>query len=816
MLYFIEVVLPLAVSKTFTYQVSEAEFNYIQIGMRVAVPFGKTKIVTALVLDKNNIPPQLYEAKEIHQILDEQPVVNAFQIEHWKWIASYYMCSLGEVFRSALPSGYILESETQISAKENATVDFSELKDDEYLILEALQSQSSITIQDVIKILGKKTVFPIINKLLAKGALVLQEEISEQYKPKLVRYIKLQDAYLQPDKLAELLKELSSAKRQRELVLHYFQLHAQDKNPISVKQLIESSGISSTIIKSLVDKLIFEEYYIAHDRVVFDQATDSQFTLSAPQQKAYESIQQNLNHFEVNLLHGITASGKTEIYIKLLEYYVQQGKQVLFLLPEIALTTQLVQRLTAYFGNEVAVFHSKYTNNERIEVWNQVLEQSPKAKVVIGVRSALFLPFSNLGCIIVDEEHEPTYKQNDPAPRYHARDAAIVLAKQHQAKVLLGSATPSLETYYNVQTKKYGLTELNVRYGKVVLPEIFLIDIKDKYFRKKMTGHFSDELIEAIAETVTKGEQVILFQNRRGFSPYVECMTCGHVPHCPSCDVSLTYYKFKNQLRCHYCGYSMANPTHCHSCQSVDLTTKGFGTEQIEMELKTLFPEKNIGRMDQDTTRGKFGFEKIIDAFKNREVDILVGTQMLAKGLDFDNVTLVGILNADNLLNQPNFRAYERAFQMMTQVSGRAGRSEKSGKVLIQTFNPLHNTIQQVLGTDYLSMYKEQLYERQNFKYPPFYRLIKLTLKHRDFDKLKEGALWLYKVLAKSMPYPVLGPEEPAINRIRNEYIRTIMVKIPAQSNLGQAKTIVNKTRNSFEAIPQYRAIKMTINVDVY
>ncbi len=816
MLYFIEVVLPLAVAKTFTYQVSEAEFNYIQIGMRVAVPFGKTKIVTALVLDKNNIPPQLYEAKEIHQILDEQPVVNAFQIEHWKWIASYYMCSLGEVFRSALPSGYILESETQISAKENATVDFSELKDDEYLILEALQSQSSITIQDVIKILGKKTVFPIINKLLAKGALVLQEEISEQYKPKLVRYIKLQDAYLQPDKLAELLKELSSAKRQRELVLHYFQLHAQDKNPISVKQLIESSGISSTIIKSLVDKLIFEEYYIAHDRVVFDQATDSQFTLSAPQQKAYESIQQNLNHFEVNLLHGITASGKTEIYIKLLEYYVQQGKQVLFLLPEIALTTQLVQRLTAYFGNEVAVFHSKYTNNERIEVWNQVLEQSPKAKVVVGVRSALFLPFSNLGCIIVDEEHEPTYKQNDPAPRYHARDAAIVLAKQHQAKVLLGSATPSLETYYNVQTKKYGLTELNVRYGKVVLPEIFLIDIKDKYFRKKMTGHFSDELIEAIAETVTKDEQVILFQNRRGFSPYVECMTCGHVPHCPSCDVSLTYYKFKNQLRCHYCGYSMANPTHCHSCQSVDLTTKGFGTEQIEMELKTLFPEKNIGRMDQDTTRGKFGFEKIIDAFKNREVDILVGTQMLAKGLDFDNVTLVGILNADNLLNQPNFRAYERAFQMMTQVSGRAGRSEKSGKVLIQTFNPLHNTIQQVLGTDYLSMYKEQLYERQNFKYPPFYRLIKLTLKHRDFDKLKEGALWLYTVLAKSMPYPVLGPEEPAINRIRNEYIRTIMVKIPAQSNLGQAKIIVNKTRNSFEAIPQYRAIKMTINVDVY
>jgi primosomal protein N' (replication factor Y) len=631
MLYFVEVVLPLAVSKTFTYQVSEAEFNYIQIGMRVAVPFGKTKIYTALVINKNNIPPQLYEAKEIHQILDEKPVVNEFQIEHWKWIATYYMCSLGEVFRSALPAGYILESETIISAKENLQIDPNDLKDDEYLILEALKTQSSITVQEVIKILGKKTVFPIINRLLAKGALVLQEEISEQYKPKLIRYIKLQDDFLQQDKLGSLLESLSNAKKQRQLVLHYFQLQAQDKTPISVKKLIEISGCSTAIVKSLVDKNIFEEYYIAQDRVSFAKEADSQFLLSEAQQGAFDSIQENFKLHDVNLLHGVTASGKTEIYIKLLEQFVHQGKQVLFLLPEIALTTQLVQRLTAYFGNEVSVFHSKYSNNERIEVWNQVLENSPKAKVVIGVRSAMFLPFSNLGCIIVDEEHEQTYKQHDPAPRYHARDAAIVLAKQHNAKVLLGSATPSLETYYNVQTKKYGLTELKVRYANQVLPEIFLIDIKDKYFRKKMTGHFSDELLEAISETLSKGEQIILFQNRRGFSPYVECMTCGHVPHCPSCDVSLTYYKFKNQLRCHYCGYSMANPTHCHSCQSVDLTTKGFGTEQIEMELKSIFPEKNIGRMDQDTTRGKFGFEKIIDSFKNREFDILVGTQMLAK-----------------------------------------------------------------------------------------------------------------------------------------------------------------------------------------
>lgn len=816
MLYFIEVVLPLAVSKTFTYQVSEAEFHYIQIGMRVAVPFGKTKIYTALVLDKTNTPPLLYEAKEIHQILDEKPVVNSHQIEHWKWIASYYMCSLGEVFRSALPSGYILESETIISAKENVEIDSNELKDDEYLILEALKSQSSITVQEVIKILGKKTVFPIINRLLAKGALVLQEEISEQYKPKLVRYVRLQEEFLQQERLAELLEMLSKAKKQRELVLHYFQLQAREKAPISVKKLIETSGSSAAIVKSLVDKTIFEEYYIVQDRVAFDKEDDSQFTLSEAQQVAFDSIQENFKSFDVNLLHGVTASGKTEIYIKLLEQYIKEGKQVLFLLPEIALTTQLVQRLTAYFGNEVAVFHSKYTNNERIEVWNQVLENSPKAKVVIGVRSALFLPFSNLGCIIVDEEHEQTFKQHDPAPRYHARDAAIVLAKQHGAKVVLGSATPSLETYYNVQSKKYGLTELKVRYGNVVLPEIQLVDLKDKYFRKKMSGHFSDELLEEITETLSKGEQVILFQNRRGFSPYVECMTCGHVPHCPSCDVSLTYYKFKNQLRCHYCGHSIANPTHCHSCQSVDVTSKGFGTEQIEMELKTLFPEKNIGRMDQDTTRGKFGFEKIIDSFKNRENDVLVGTQMLAKGLDFDNVTLVGILNADNLLNQPNFRAYERAYQMMMQVSGRAGRSEKKGKVVIQTYNPYHNTIQQVLGNDYMGMYKEQIYERQNFKYPPFFRLVKLTLKHRDFDKLKEGSMWLYNVLSQNLDMPVLGPEEPAINRIRNEYIRTIMVKIPVQKHLGNTKKNIAKVLMSFEAVPQYRSIKVKVDVDVY
>lgn len=813
MLYFVEVVLPLAVPKNFTYQISEAEFQYIQIGMRVAVPFGKSKIYTALVISKHHNPPQLYQAKEIHQILDEKPIVNETQIAHWQWIASYYMCSLGEVFRAALPTGYILESETIVKVSKNQT-EINELKDDEFLIFEALQQQSSITIQEVVKILGKKTVLPIINRMLAKGALELQEEINEQYKPKLMRYIKMPEHLLEPEVLPQVLKTVTKAKKQHELVLNYFQLQAQFKKPISVKQLLDFSGSTPTIVKALVEKEIFEEYYLHQDRVIFEKNSDADFTLSEHQKVAFDDIQYNFITNDVCLLHGVTASGKTEIYIKLMECYLHQEKQVLFLLPEIALTSQLVQRLTAYFGNQVAVFHSKYTNNERIEVWNQLVANSEKAKIVIGVRSALFLPFSNLGLLVIDEEHEATFKQQDPAPRYHARDAAVVLAKMHQAKVLLGSATPSLETYYNTKNGKYGLVTLKERFGNVVLPEIELVDLKDSYFRKRMTGHFSDTLLHEITETLALGEQVILFQNRRGYSSYVECIPCGHVPHCPSCDVSLTYHKFKNQLRCHYCGYSIANPTHCHSCQSVDLTTKGFGTEQIELELKTLFPEKKIGRMDQDTTRGKFGYEKIIDAFKNQEYNILVGTQMLAKGLHFDNVTLVGVMNADNLLNQPHFRAYERAFQMLTQVAGRAGRKAKKGKVVIQTYNPYHNTIQQVVSNDYLPMFNEQMYERQNFNYPPFCRVIRITIKHRDFEKLKEGAMWLYNVLQQQLKVPVLGPEEPAINRIRNEYIRTILIKIPTTANLGQKKQVVAKCLSSFEAIVAYRSIRVTLNVD--
>jgi primosomal protein N' (replication factor Y) len=816
-MFFVEVVLPLSLAKTFTYRISEAEFHFIKKGMRVSVPFGKSKIYTALVLDVHQNAPSLYDAKEIHQILDEKPIATEIQIKHWLWVANYYMCGIGDVYRGAFPSGLLLESETIISHKADIVVNENELSDEEFLVYEALQQQSSLKVQEIISILNKKNILPTLQKMIAKNIIVLEEEIKEGYKPKLVRYVKLHAKYESDNGLGELLEILKSANKQKEIVLAYFQTMASEKKPITVKKLVEVSNSTSATVKALIDKEIFEEYLLQHDRVSFEgETSDKQLLLSEAQENAFTAIKNNFLEKEVCLLHGVTSSGKTEIYIKLIEEYLATGKQVLYLLPEIALTTQLVSRLRLHFGDKVAVFHSKYSNNERVEVWKQTLENSEKARIVIGARSALFLPFNNLGLLIVDEEHEQTFKQTDPAPRYHARDAAIVLANFHSAKVLLGSATPSIETYFNTQTDKYGLVSLTERYNNVKMPEILLVDLKDKQFRKRMTGHFSDVLIEEITEALSLGEQVILFQNRRGYSPIIECMTCGHVPHCQQCDVSLTFHKHKNQLRCHYCGYSIAKPTHCHSCSSIDLTTKGFGTEQIEQELVSLFPKAKTGRMDQDTTRGKYGFEKIIDSFKNREIDILVGTQMLAKGLDFDNVSLVGIMNADNMLHHPDFRAFERSFQMMTQVAGRAGRSEKQGKVVIQTYNPNHNTIQQVTTHNYMGMYKEQLYDRQIYKYPPYFRIIKLTLKHREFEKLKEGSMWLYQVLSQNLGIPVLGPEEPAISRIRNEYIRTILIKIPQNLPLASTKKTIQKMLNSFEAVAQYRAIKVIANVDFY
>ena len=782
--------------------------------MRVAVSFGKSKMYTGLVLNIHTNAPTLYEAKEIHQILDEIPLVNEKQLQHWQWIANYYMCSLGDVYRASLPSAFLLESET-IIYKNDAFLDETILADNEFLIYEALQQQSQLTIHQVIAILGKKKVMPIVNALLKKEAIVIKEEIYEQYKPKLVKYVRLHKNYTSDDSLGKLLEELSRAKKQREAVLGFFQL-STSKKPIKAKDLEEKAAVSSNILKSLVDKEILEFYHIQIDRVQYKGDTNDLKVLNEFQEKALAEIKETFKEKDVTLLHGITSSGKTEVYTKLIQEVLDEGKQVLFLLPEIALTTQIIVRLQYYFGEQISVFHSKYSINERVEVWNNVLNNKPKARIILGARSSVFLPFSNLGLIVVDEEHETSYKQFEPSPRYNARDAAIVLAKIHKAKILLGSATPSLETYYNAQQNKYGFVELNRRHGNVQLPKIELINVKEKHRKKEMKGHFSDRLLALIQEALDLKEQVILFQNRRGYSPVVECKTCGVSPECPNCDVTLTFHKFKHELRCHYCSYQRAMPNSCGACGSNTLDTKGFGTEQIELELKEIFPDFKIGRMDLDTTRGKHGYQKIIGAFEAKEIDVFVGTQMLSKGLDFENVSLVGILNADTMLNFPDFRAHERGYDMMVQVSGRAGRSKKQGNVAIQTYNPFHQILQQVSTTNYTEMYKEQLQERYQYKYPPYYRLIKITLKHRDYNKVDSGVNWLFKALYSSFGEHVLGPTAPAVARIRNQYIKNIIIKIPPKQGLVHTKSQITKIRNTFEAVADFRPIRFIIDVDAY
>jgi primosomal protein N' (replication factor Y) len=806
--------LPIPIQKTFTYSVTEDEAVFLQKGMRVAVSFGKTKMYTGLVYNIHKTAPNLYEAKEIHQILDETPLVNELQLKHWQWISSYYMCSLGDVYRASLPSAFLLESET-ILYKNDAFTEDAILADDEFLVFEALQHQSQLTIHQVADILGKKKVMPIVNQLIKKSAITIKEEIYEQYKPKLVKYVRLHSDYNSDDSLEKLLEELSRAKKQREAVLGFFQL-SSTKKPIKAKDLEEKVAVSSTILKSLVAKGIFEFYHIKTDRIQYKGDTNDLKVLNEFQEKALSEIKETFKKKDVTLLHGITSSGKTEVYTKLIQEVLDEGKQVLFLLPEIALTTQIITRLQFYFGEQISVFHSKYSMNERVEVWNNVLENKTKARIILGARSSIFLPFSNLGLIVVDEEHETSYKQFEPSPRYNARDAAIVLAKIHQAKILLGSATPSLETYFNAQQNKYGFVEINRRHGNVQLPKIELIDVKEKQRKKEMTGHFSDRLLKLIQEALDQKEQIILFQNRRGFSPVVECKTCGVSPQCPNCDVSLTFHKFKHELRCHYCNYQRAMPNSCGACGSNTLDNKGFGTEQIELELKELFPDFKIGRMDLDTTRGKHGYQKIIGAFEAREIDVLVGTQMLSKGLDFDNVSLVGVLNADTMLNFPDFRAHERAYQMMVQVSGRAGRSKKQGNVAIQTYNPFHQILQQVSVTNYAEMYKEQLQERWHYKYPPYYRLIKITLKHKDYSKVDNGVNWLFKALYNSFGEYVLGPTAPAVSRIRNQYIKNIVIKIPPKQNLANTKNHLYKIKNTFEAVKDFRPIRFIIDVDAY
>ncbi|WP_019038162.1 replication restart helicase PriA [Psychroflexus tropicus] len=818
--FFIDVIVPLPLEQRFTYSITDEEQRRLKVGMRVAVPFGKRKVYTAIVAKIHQTPPLRYDAKPTEEVLEDQPTITAHQLKLWKWMSNYYLCTEGEILRSALPSALLIESETVVEPHPDFNLDLIDdietLSDQEYLILQALQKQSLLKIGEIISILDKKTIFPVINAMAEKSYILVNQELNKQYKPKLQKYLRLADQYSSEADLPTLLNQLEKAKKQKEALLQFFNFKAKTQKPISKKLLKEKAGVSASVVKSLIDKSILEEYYIKKDRVEHHaEAIDSEIQLNEYQEAALSQIQQGFEELHVCLLQGVTSSGKTEVYIKLIETAIKKGEQVLYLLPEIALTTQLIKRLQDYFGDEVLVYHSKYSVNERVEVYRHLLNRT-KGKIVIGARSSVFLPFKNLGLVVVDESHETSFKQFDPAPRYHARDTAIVLASIFGAKTLLGTATPSLESFYNVKQEKYAFAKLSKRFGNVVPPKVELVDLKDQQRKQKMTGHFSETLLKAIESTLKEGQQIILFQNRRGYSPILECNTCGHAPQCPNCDVSLTYHKHNNSLRCHYCGYHIAMQTKCMACGSTDVTTKGFGTEQIETELNALFEDKVIKRMDLDTTRGKYAYEKLISSFENREIDILVGTQMLTKGLDFRHVKLVGVMNADSLLNFPDFRAHEKSFQLLVQVAGRAGRTEEQGQVLIQTYNPYHRILQQVTTNSYDEMFKEQLDQRRHFKYPPLFRMIKITFRSRDLNKMNEASDWLALFYRQIFKANVLGPEFPAISRIRNEYHKNILIKIPPEQSLSKTKSYVKSGIDKFKSIAQFRSIKVQANVDPY
>lgn len=817
MSYYIDVILPLSPERFFSYRINAAEAAVVVPGMRVAVSFGKSKIYTAIIYRSHQEEITAYEVKDIEFIIDDTPVVTVAQLRFWSWIASYYVCSIGQVMKAAMPKSFLLESETTVVLNEETLVNPASLTDAEFLVLEALENRKSLRVQDVMDILDRKTVLPLLKNMLAADLIILQEEVYSTYKPKTSNFISLNSIYKDEVLLRKLLETLTNAKKQREVVMTLFMMQAGGSKDITTKELQDRSKASRSVLKQLIDKEILIEEEKTIDRVLQERAKGTElYELSAEQQQALHDINEHFSTKKITLLHGVTSSGKTEIYVRLIKEQLQAGKQALYLLPEIALTTQLIARLRNFFKHQVLVYHSRYAMNERLEVWNHVLE-AREPFVIIGARSAMWLPFQNLGLVIIDEEHETSFKQQDPAPRYHARDASIVLAYQLDARVLLGSATPSLETFYNVQIGKYALVELHKRYGNVRMPAINMVDIKDKRHRLKMTGHFSDTLITAMEETFKKGEQVILFQNRRGFAPIMECDTCGYAPQCPNCDVSLTYHQFKKQLRCHYCGYHSYIPQECPACSSTALDTKGFGTEQIEQEFKQLFPEMKVARMDLDTTRGKESYEKIIAQVDSGAIDCLVGTQMLTKGLDFRNVSLVGVLQADSMLNFPDFRAHERCFQLLTQVAGRAGRTSEQGKVLIQSYNPLHKILQQVSTYDYKAMALEQLEERYQFKYPPYKRLIRLTFKHREYNRTLEGAQWFVDALNQlAHGVEVLGPEFPAVARVRNLYNVHVIIKMSKNHKPDAIKNYIRKVQRSFESVAFFRAIRCNIDVDHY
>jgi primosomal protein N' (replication factor Y) len=811
---FVEVILPLSLSKNYIYRIPFELNEYVAVGKRVIVQFGKSKIYTALIKSIQKTAPEVYQAKYIIDVIDEQPLVTPLQFNFWNWMTSYYLCNEGDVMAAAFPAGLKLASETLIILRADLT-DFPEhITDKEALILEALRKQHRLSVDDISKILGQKTVFPIIKSLLDKELVHIAEEVKEKYKPLLKSFISLNPFYKDEFNLKNLFEILNRAPKQVDALLTMISLTKRTAE-VSKQELLEQSNCGPVALKSLIDKEIF----VLNKRPVSrlqDETDDTilNFKLSPVQLLALEDINKSFESKEVVLLHGVTASGKTQLYIRLIEKAIKDGGQVLFLLPEIALTTQIVERIKRYFGDAIGIYHSKFNDFERVEIWNKVLNN--QYKIILGARSAVFLPFTDLKLIIVDEEHESSYKQHDPAPRYQARDAAVYLAHSHGAKVILGSATPSIESYYNTEIGKYGLVTLEERFGGVQLPVQEVVSISEETKRKKMVSYFSSVLIDDIAAALENKEQVILFQNRRGYATILICKTCGFAPKCINCDVSLTYHKSSGKLHCHYCGYQQSSLTICPACGSVHIEQKGFGTERVEEELSLIFPDVRIARLDVDTTRTKNSLQKIISDFQENKTDILIGTQMVAKGLDFDKVTLIGVINADTLLNYPDFRAFERSFQLLAQVAGRAGRREKQGKVVIQAYDDDHRIIKQVVANNYLGMYADEIAERKQFHYPPFSRLIFLNIKHKDQNVLNYAAQKFTDLLKASLGNRVLGPEQPLISRIRNYYIKQVIIKAERDTSIQKVKSLVRDTIQNFNAEKDFNGVIIQVDVDPY
>ena len=813
---FVEVILPLAIAKNYTYRVPFEMNSAVAIGKRVVVQFGKSKLYTAIVASIGNLAPEKYQAKYIIELLDDRPVVTDLQLQFWHWMAEYYMCNKGEVMSAALPSALKLASETRIMLNKGFEFDKTALHDKEFLIVEALGIQPELTVSDIIKLLGQKTVMPVLKLLFEKNIINISEDINERYKPRMRAFITLNPIYHDQDNLKELFTILEKrAPKQADAVLAYIKLSRHQKT-ISKNELVEESGAGAASIKSLIEKEIFivEEKNVSR---LYDAEEDDYdtFQLSEQQAGVLVNIKEEFKQKDVTLLHGVTSSGKTQVYIRLIEEMIAAGKQVLYLLPEIALTTHIIERLRLYFGANIGVYHSRFNDNERVEVWKKVLNN--EYKVILGARSAVFLPFGDLGLIVVDEEHETSYKQFDPAPRYNARDAAIFLANMHTAKVLLGSATPSFESYYNARVHKYGFASLTERYGGVQLPVIEVVSIAEETKRKTIQSHFTSVLMTDIKNALDKKEQVILFQNRRGYAPILMCKICAYTPKCINCDVSLTYHKSSGKLHCHYCGYKEDAPQVCPACGSTHLEYKGFGTEKVEDELALLLPEARIARMDLDTTRSRNSLQNILNDLEEKKIDILVGTQMVAKGLDFSDVTVIGIINADSLLKFPDYRANERSFQMLAQVSGRAGRRGKQGKVVIQTYDPAHRVIKQVIENDYNDLYFTEMEERRSFKYPPFYRIINIDVKHKDPETVYHQSAYLAIELRKHFGDRVIGPEFPLIARIRNYYIRSIMLKFERDGiSVNKAKSIIRDVITQFQTTKLSKGSIIQPDVDPY